>query len=324
MTEEFLRNQHLQFIKDLDGRINKFDYWQADCLRMNGIYWALTALLLLEPDLDPVSAQFSLSSPLTRESIINFAVECQCEEGGFGGNIGHDAHLTFTLSAIQILVILDSLQDPRFNLEKHVKWIAARQNSDGSFTGDTFGEIDTRFSYCAISALYLLDKTDVIDTEKALLFLEKCRNFDGGYGAIPGGESHAGQVFCCIGLLKILKVPIPDDEAERLANWLAWRQLPCGGLNGRPEKMEDVCYSWWVLSSLAMLERLHYINRQGINDFILSCQDPQAGGFSDRPGDMSDIFHTIFGLAGLSLLGFGGLAPVDARLCMPSTYCGKI
>ena len=117
----FLRNQHFQFIKDLDGRINKLDYWQADCLRMSGIYWALTALLLLEPDLNPLNEQFSLLSPLTRESIISFIVKCQCENGGFSGNIGHDAHLTFTLSAIQILVILDAFRDSRLDLENHVK-----------------------------------------------------------------------------------------------------------------------------------------------------------------------------------------------------------
>ena len=53
--------------------------------------------------------------------------------------------------------------------------------------------MDTRFSYCAVAALALLDRLDVLDTERAILFVESCRNFDGGYGAIPGGESHAGQ-----------------------------------------------------------------------------------------------------------------------------------
>ena len=35
------------------------------------------------------------------------------------------------------------------------------------------------------------------------------------------------------------------------------------------------------------------------------------GGIADRPGDMVDVFHTNFGLAGLSLLGFQGLEPID-------------
>lgn len=40
-------------------------------------------------------------------------------------------------------------------------------------------------------------------------------------------------------------------------------------------------------------------------------QDPEGGGIADRPGDMVDVFHTVFGLAGLSLLNHPGLVAVD-------------
>ena len=36
------------------------------------------------------------------------------------------------------------------------------------------------------------------------------------------------------------------------------------------------------------------------------------GGIADRPGDMVDVFHTVFGIAGLSLLKFPGLVEVDS------------
>ena len=32
-------------------------------------------------------------------------------------------------------------------------------------------------------------------------------------------------------------------------------------LSGRPEKLPDVCYSWWVLSSLSIIGRLHWIDK---------------------------------------------------------------
>jgi geranylgeranyl transferase type-2 subunit beta len=54
--------------------------------------------------------------------------------------------------------------------------------------------------------------------------------------------------------------------------WLAERQLPSGGLNGRPEKLPDVCYSWWVLSALKTLGRLHWIDSASLIRFILACQ----------------------------------------------------
>lgn len=46
-------------------------------------------------------------------------------------------------------------------------------------------------------------------------------------------------VFVCVGALAILG-HLDEVDHEQLAWWLAERQLPNGGLNGRPEKLEDV------------------------------------------------------------------------------------
>lgn len=74
--------------------------------------------------------------------------------------------------------------------------IVERQNGDGSFSGDEFGEIDTRFSYCAIAALVLLKGSNLwslINCSLAKEYILACQNCDGGFSAIPGGESHSGQ-----------------------------------------------------------------------------------------------------------------------------------
>ena len=41
-------------------------------------------------------------------------------------------------------------------------------------------------------------------------------------------------------------------------NETAERQCDSGGLNGRPEKQADVCYSWWILSALSILGKVLY------------------------------------------------------------------
>jgi geranylgeranyl transferase type-2 subunit beta len=46
-------------------------------------------------------------------------------------------------------------------------------------------------------------------------------------------------------------------------------------------------------------------------DVLIWSQDPEQGGLADRPGDVVDVFHTNFGIAGLSLLEFPGLEEVD-------------
>lgn len=42
--------------------------------------------------------------------------------------------------------------------------------------------------------MFTKNALDRIDKEKAVDFVTRCLNFDGGFGCIPGAESHAGQV----------------------------------------------------------------------------------------------------------------------------------
>lgn len=113
--------------------------------------------------------------------------------------------------------------------------VAGLQNEDGSFSGDMWGEVDTRypsptflsflhfmlclsyyfynleyvllnpilcfpfrFSYIAVCCLSLIHRLDKINVEKAVNYIVSCKNLDGGFGCTPGGESHAGQSMICM------------------------------------------------------------------------------------------------------------------------------
>ena len=220
----------------------------------------------------------------------------------------------YTLSAIQILVTLDELSEDV--IEKTATFVAGLQQEDGSFQGDQWGETETRFSFCAVACLSLLGRLDLVDSERAKGYVLRCMNYDGGFGTQPGSETHAGQIYCCLGTLSILGGLHCVDE-DNLGWWLCQRQLESGGLNGRPEKLPDVCYSWWVLTSLAILDKVDWISDERLRRYILASQDHEDGGIADRPGDMCDPFHTLFGVAGLSLLGDEHLKPVNPVYCMP-------
>lgn len=307
---------HVKYIQSLDTKKDEYDYWLTEHLRMGGLYWGLIALhLLRHPD------------ALPRAETIDFVLSCQHESGGFGAAPGHDAHMLSTVSAVQILAMVDGLDelDTRGKGKATTgKFMADLQNKEtGTFAGDEWGEQDTRFLYGALNALSLLGLLHLVDLEKAVQHIVSCENFDGGYGLSPGAETHSGQIFTCLAALTIAG-RMDTVNVDKLGRWLSERQLPNGGLNGRPEKAEDVCYSWWVISSLAMIDRTHWIDRDALSKFILRCQDTELGGLSDRPGNMVDVWHTCFGLTGLSLLGYPGLDIIDPVYCLPKSTLDRV
>lgn len=86
-------------------RKDELQYWMTEHLRLNGVYWGLTALHLMgHPE------------ALARDQTIKFVLDCQNEDGGFGAAPGHDSHMLYTLSAVQILATVDALPE----LEKSV------------------------------------------------------------------------------------------------------------------------------------------------------------------------------------------------------------
>lgn len=130
-----------------------------------------------------------------------------------------------------------------------------------------FNPIDQR----VLSFLSYKNKQQVINVDKAVDFVMSCCNADGGFGSKPNAESHAGLIYCCVAFLSVTH-HLHRVDSEKLCWWLCERQLPSGGLNGRPEKLPDVCYSWWVLASLTIMGRLHWISADKLEKFILSSQ----------------------------------------------------
>nr|XP_027124673.1 geranylgeranyl transferase type-1 subunit beta-like isoform X2 [Coffea arabica] len=51
-------------------------------------------------------------------------------------------------------------------------------------------ETDLRFVFCAVAICFLLGNWSGLDREKAKDYIIECQSYDGGFGLIPGSESH--------------------------------------------------------------------------------------------------------------------------------------
>ena len=276
--KELLLPQHSDFIKKYGDEKEEYDYVMSEFLRINGIYWCLTAMDLMKSrDL------------LDRDEIMSYVHSCyDASTGGFTPAPRHDPHILNTLSAVQIAATYDALGE--LDSEAIVKYVCSLQRpEDGSFTGDKWGEVDTRFSFCAVATLKLLGRLDACDVDKAVEFVASCKNFDGGFGSRPGSESHAGLIYCAVGFLSVTqRLDVLDPDL--LGWWLCERQLPSGGLNGRPEKLPG----WGAIS---VATSMFYYQKQTRKEIwvkiatnLIKMKRRDDGGLT-----FSSVKHTIVG-----------------------------
>lgn len=240
-----------------------------------------------------------------------------------------DGHIAMTYSALCILVILgDGLS--RLNRPALLRALKALQQEDGCFSSTGDSESDMRFLFCACAISTFLNDWSGVDVEKARKYIVGAMGFDFAYGQSPCEESHGGSTYCAVASLALMgrlgdlgfparglaeaagyqkangaEKPALTEQATGLLHWLVQRQV--SGFQGRINKDQDSCYSWWIGSSLQMLGYFDMVELVHLQGFILSCQDAATGGFAKHPNHHPDALHTYFSLCGLAFAGAPGL-----------------
>ncbi|XP_020264059.1 geranylgeranyl transferase type-1 subunit beta isoform X4 [Asparagus officinalis] len=188
-------------------------------------------------------------------------------------------------------------------------------------------ETDLRFVYCAAAICSMCDNWIGMDKGKAKDYIVQCQSYDGGFGLVPGSESHGGATYCAVAALQLMGF-IEDDILNKfrpssvinvpmLVEWSMQRQAADGGFNGRANKPSDTCYAFWVGGVLKMLGAYQLLDRVALRRFLLSCQS-QYGGFTKFPENMlPELYHSYYGFSALSLLEEPGLNPLCVELGFP-------
>lgn len=240
-----------------------------------------------------------------------------------------DGHIAMTYSALCLLVILgDDLS--RVNRKAILGSLRKLQQEDGCFSSTSDSESDMRFLFCACAISTFLNDWSGVDVERARKYIVGAMGFDFGYGQSPGEESHGGSTYCAIASLALmgrlsdlgfpgargikeaagytdgsLETEPLSPQAQGLLHWLVQRQV--SGFQGRINKDQDSCYSWWIGATLQMLGFFQTVELVHLKGFILSCQDRATGGFAKHPDHRADALHTYFSICGLAFAGVPGL-----------------
>ncbi|XP_061986262.1 geranylgeranyl transferase type-1 subunit beta [Populus nigra] len=237
--------------------------------------------------------------------------------------IQNHSHLASTYCALSILKTVGYNLS---NIDSKLISMSIRnlQQPDGSFLPIHIGaETDLRFIYCAAAICFMLEDWSGMDREKTKEYIFKCQSYDGGFGMIPGSESHGGGTYCAVASLCLMGF-IEDDVLSKsaassiidiplLLEWCLQRQAADGGFQGRANKPSDTCYAFWVGAVLRILGGSKLINGTALRGFLLTCQS-EYGGFSKFPNELPDLYHSYYGYTALSLLEEPGLNALSVEL----------
>ena len=222
-----------------------------------------------------------------------------------------EGHIAMTYTA---LCALSSLGDDlgRFDRKGVSKALRRLQRDDGSFMCTAGGsENDVRFLYCACAISYMINDWSGMNQDRAVDYIQSCRSYDGALGMNPGQEGHGGSTFCAIASLHLmgrLDSILEKDLTWRndLVRWCVSRQCgdavrnENGGMQGRPNKVEDTCYSYWIGGTLWLMGRDDLLDSKKLRSYILCCQTPM-GGFSKVIQGTPDVLHSFYSLAWMSM-----------------------
>lgn len=221
----------------------------------------------------------------------------------------NQGHIAMTYTALSTLITLGDNLD-RVDKKSILEGLRLLQQKDGSFKCIRTGsENDLRFLYCACAISYILGDWSAVDKDKAVEFIKSTRSFDGAMSLAPGLEGHGGSLFCGVASLVLMnreKEVLNDTNDPRVSSWrdeiLHWcvnRQKE--GMQGRPNKNEDTCYSFWIGGTLHLLNCQHLLDEIALTKFVMDCQTDMGGFSKFRDGQFRpDLLHSFYSLCWLS------------------------
>ena len=124
------------------------------------------------------------------------------------------------------------------------------------------------------------------------------RCYDGAFGLYTACKGHGGSTFCAIASLTLMGKldDVLDNNYIDNNNLISWRKSllhwcinrqchadnaskddynylsPSAGMQGRPNKDEDTCYSYWIGGTLELLNGAKFIDTVRLKNYIFSCQ----------------------------------------------------
>lgn len=159
-------------------------------------------------------------------------------------------------------------------------------------------------------------------------YIAERRRANGSFNNTPAADGGDGHVMNTLwGLQASATLQLPEEKKAETIAWLRSCQLPSGGFTYQPSPMfggvDDVAYTRAAVRALQLLGAAP-ANREACVKWLHSLANAD-GGFSDRPGWLSNPLATFYALDALEALGaldtLSAMSrrPARAKVALPET-----
>lgn len=300
-------------------------------------FFALLLLAVAAETDDEAAAAFA---GVERRKLLRWMKKLQREDGSFGQVLwdgdavgGRDMRHSYLASCIRWMLRGDAREGDSARREEEeeeedidvdgiIHHVRHAQTYDGGVAEASDHESHAGYAYCAIGALYMLDRPPCSTSSS-----------HSSSAVDRGVPDRAALVrFLVHRQFNYLAKEEEDDDEEDNENFVETRlgDLSLGngcthvGWNGRWNKKADTCYCWWVAGTLSMVGSFHAVNIAPSRAYLLDITQQRIGGFSKHAGGHPDLYHSYLGLAALALTGDEDLKDLDVGLCCSRETVRKI
>ncbi|KAG6019835.1 hypothetical protein E4U41_003068 [Claviceps citrina] len=219
------------------------------------------------------------------------------------------------------------------DVEGMMDHIRHTQTYDGGVAEASDHESHAGYAYCAVGALYMLDRPP---SQSPSSQSSPSSPHINRYGAIEKGvPDRAALVRFLVHrqfnyLAKEEQDADSDEDSQNFVETklgdLCLEGSSCAhvGWNGRWNKKADTCYCWWVAGTLSMLGASHAVNVAPSRAYLLDITQHRIGGFAKHAGGHPDLYHSYLGLAALAVMGDEDLKDFDVGLCCSRDTVRKV
>ncbi|KAG6273717.1 hypothetical protein E4U48_002824 [Claviceps purpurea] len=294
------------------------------------------ALLLLGLAADTDDEAASAFAGVERKKLLRWMKKLQRPDGSFGQVLwegesvgGRDMRHSYLASCIRWMLGGGAQKEgdgaereEDVDVEGMIDHVRHTQTYDGGVAEALDHEAHAGYAYCAVGALYMLDRPPSSTPSHSSPAIER---------GVP--DRTALIRFLVHRQFRYLAQEEEDaDSSEDKENFvetgLGAMTLEDGcthvGWNGRWNKKADTCYCWWVAGTLSMMGASHAVNIAPSRAYLLNITQHCTGGFSKYAGGYPDLYHAYLGLAALAVMGDEDLKDFDVGLCCSRETLRKI